>query len=179
MKSYNALIAETFYRVTTEAIKKHDPNHLVLGTRFVGDAEIEVLKSVKGFTDVISFNKYPQGGKVPLSLYEKMYEYSGKPLLHTEFSFLEAGRNGPYPSAPNQEMRGIYYKELVTSIVEVKELVGFGWHEIYDPKAEGNFGLYDIHDKLYTDAAKHVIEANRMVEERFAEIIKAKAGEPR
>jgi agarase len=178
LKTYNALLAEEFCKKTTEAIRQYDAKHLILGMRFVNDAEIEVLKSTKDYADIVSINKYPQGGKVPLSLYKKMHEYTGKPLFHTEFSFLEAGRDGSYPAASSQEMRGIYYKELVRNIVEVDQVVGYGWHEMYDPKAESNFGLYSIHDKLYTDAARNVIEGNRIVELRFAEIIMAK-GEAR
>lgn len=174
VKAYNAQIAERFYKLTSEAIKRYDGNHLILGSRFANDAEIEVLNSTRDYTDVVSFNKYPLKGRLPVSLYEKMYGNTEKPLFHTEFSYLEEGRDGNYPPAPDQETRGLYYTKLVRAMVEVDEVVGYGWHEMFDPKYGSNFGLFDVHDELYYDAAKHIMEANRLVERRFAEIIAKK-----
>jgi len=172
MKMYNALIAKRFYKLTSEAIRKYDKNHLILGTRFANDAEVQVLKATRDFTDVVSFNRYEK--EVPTALYEKMSQNTGRPLFHTEFSFLEQGRNGAYPGVPDQETRGRYYADFLSKIVEDGRVIGFGWHQMIEPKEDRNFGLFDIHDEPYYNAIKHVMEANRMIEERFAEVIAEK-----
>ena len=52
------LAAERYFRVTTEAIRRHDPNHLILGCRFAGldGAPVALWKAAGRFCDVITFN---------------------------------------------------------------------------------------------------------------------------
>jgi len=173
IEDFNALIAQRFYKVTTEAIRKHDTNHLILGSRFGSDAEMKVLIATNDYTDVVSINKYPQGGKFPSETFEKMYSNTNKPLFHTEFSYLLEGKNDVYPSAPDQETRGRFYTMQVSKVVEQDKIIGFGWHEMIDPNDETNFGFLNTHDEFYFDMIKYVMEANRSVKKRFAEIIKA------
>ena len=100
--------AERYFKVTTEAIRRHDPNHLILGCRFAGldGAPLAVWKAAGRFCDVITFNCYPwadidrnivldaKGGTSLVSRLAAVHALTGKPLLVTEWSFpaLDAGR---------------------------------------------------------------------------------------
>ena len=53
-------MVERYFRIVSHAIKKYDPNHLVLGSRFHGKALRlpEVLQGAGPYVDVVSINLY-------------------------------------------------------------------------------------------------------------------------
>jgi hypothetical protein len=53
-------VVERYFRITSAAIKKYDPNHLFLGSRFYGSdlSQPEVFRAAGSFLDVVSVNWY-------------------------------------------------------------------------------------------------------------------------
>ena len=60
--AFTDAVAREYFRITTEAIRRYDPNHLILGCRFAGvqGASDEVWKRAGAFCDIVSFNCYPR-----------------------------------------------------------------------------------------------------------------------
>ena len=99
------LCAERYFSVACSAIRRHDPNHLILGCRFMGwegGAIPEVWEIAAKYCDVISFNQYPRltNGTICVraepftNAIERVARWTGgKPLLISEWSFmaLDAG----------------------------------------------------------------------------------------
>jgi len=82
-----ALVVDRYFRVTPRAIKKYDPNHLFLGSRFCGSnlSQLEIFRAAGHWRDVISVNWYHAWTPDPERL--AMWEHeSGKPVLVTEWS---------------------------------------------------------------------------------------------
>ncbi len=104
------LVAERYFSVMTAAIRKADPNHMVLGCRFAGGTRgvHPVVMEVAGkYCDIVSFNHYPwadldkgivfdsRSNQTPVTnLYHEAYGLAKKPFLLTEWSFsaLDTGR---------------------------------------------------------------------------------------
>jgi len=85
--------AERYFELTYKAIRRYDPNHLILGCRFGGPPPTDILDAIKPWTDVISANNYQP------TLYERydtVYQYTGLPLLIGEFSW----NTDPYKVIP-------------------------------------------------------------------------------
>ncbi len=55
---FAGLLAAEYARVTSEAIRRADPNHLVLGCRFAGYPGDSAMRAVGQYFDVISFHSY-------------------------------------------------------------------------------------------------------------------------
>ena len=103
------LVAERYFAATTAAIRRADPNHMVLGCRFAGgpNGVHPVVMEVAGkYCDIVSFNHYPwadldqnvvfdsRSNPVPVAdLYREAHNRAKKPLFLTEWSFpaLDAG----------------------------------------------------------------------------------------
>ena len=113
------LYARTYYEKTVGAIRKADPNHMVLGSRYAGlDGAAPVVWEEAGkFCDVVTFNCYPwadldrgivldaQGG-VPMT--ERLREYHGyakAPLMVTEWSFPALDNGHPCLVGAGQRFR--------------------------------------------------------------------------
>ena len=96
-----ARVADRYFAVTTAAIRRHDPNHLILGCRFAGfeGADEVVWKAAAKYCDVVTFNCYPwadldrnvvldRKGGVPIKeRFDAFHKLVGRPLLVTEWSF--------------------------------------------------------------------------------------------
>ena len=102
------LVAERYFAVTTAAIRKADPNHMILGCRFAGfnGAHEAVWKIAGKYCDVISFNCYPwadidqgvvftaKGGVPIVEEFRRRHALCNRPMIVTEWSFpaLDTGR---------------------------------------------------------------------------------------
>ena len=95
-------VAEKYFEITTAAIRRHDPNHLVLGCRFAGTVyPDEVFRAAGKYCDIVSINGYavpiPDRNEMLLSYGPRYYpiaetlsklgELSGRPIMLTEWSF--------------------------------------------------------------------------------------------
>jgi hypothetical protein len=79
------LVAERYFSICAAAIKRADPNHMVLGARWAGYVPVPVLKASRDHVDVLSFNTYEW--VPPYDLLDTIYRLTGRPIMITEFSF--------------------------------------------------------------------------------------------
>ena len=86
---FTRLFAREYFRVTGEAIRRHDPNHLVLGVREGGPPGAFVLESYvrardAGHVDVLTMNNYRTDfyGRI-----DEYYQPTKMPILNGEFSW--------------------------------------------------------------------------------------------
>ena len=118
-RQFTRIVAEKYFGIAAGALRKHDPDHLILGCRFAGvqGAADEVIEIAGRHCDVISFNCYPHADLTnralmvdvhsrPLDakrgafrrenaerMFERINRIGGKPLFITEWTFigLDAG----------------------------------------------------------------------------------------
>ncbi len=151
--------AERYFRVTTEAIRRHDPNHLILGCRFAGldGAPVALWKAAGRFCDVITFNCYPwadidrnvvldaKGGVSLVSRLADVYALTGKPLLVTEWSFpaLDTGRpclNGAGQRFKTQAERVEASALFARTLLSLPYVLGYSYFMWIDQPALGTNG---------------------------------------
>lgn len=94
------LCAEKYFGTACSAIRRYDPDHLILGCRFMGwegGAVSNVWAIASRYCDVISFNQYPKFTNGALYVRKEPFRTvldrlngwtGGKPLLISEWSFL-------------------------------------------------------------------------------------------
>ena len=75
-------LATTYYRVTHDAIRRYDKNHLILGDRYEAGRPIadEVIQAAKPYVDVLSFQHFSTPEKVAENL-DHWHQKTGKPVL--------------------------------------------------------------------------------------------------
>jgi hypothetical protein len=137
-QGFLAYAFETYYRITTNAIRKYDSNHLCLGPRLHGRAlRLPNIFRVAGkYLDVIAVNYYGAWGPDP----EKMAMWSresGKPFMITEF--YAKGQDSGLPNnsgagwlVPTQKDRGRFYQHFTIGLLESGSCVGWHWFKYRD-----------------------------------------------
>jgi hypothetical protein len=146
-----------FIGIVNAAIRKHDPNHLNLGIRFGGSAPDDIIKASKGF-DVFSLNIY--GYSTNQNTLQKIYDFTGLPIIIGEFHFGTPGR-GLAPGLAqtrNQEERGVAYRYYVENAAAHPALIGTHWFQWIDQPSTGrndgenyNIGFVDVTDRPYPE----------------------------
>ncbi len=178
------LVAERYFSVVTAAVKRYDPNHLLLGVRFAGDAPEPVWEIAGKYCDVISVNLYPRfepEGELPdwqITQLEQWHRLSGKPLLISEWSFpaLDSGlpcTTGAGLRVETQAQRAAASATYLKALASLPYVVGSSYFMWVDEPALGlaahhpentNYGLVNERDEPYPDLTEALAKANQEVD---------------
>jgi hypothetical protein len=129
---------DRYMTITSAAIRKHAPNHLILGPRLhapVNDLP-EVFAALSRHVDIVCMNYYRVWTPNP-ELMEMWHRESGKPLMMTEFyakgedSGL-ANTGGAGWLVKTQKDRGAFYQNFTLGLLESGICVGWSWHRYAD-----------------------------------------------
>ncbi|RJP23458.1 MAG: beta-agarase [Candidatus Omnitrophota bacterium] len=171
---FQRIVAEEYFRICRDAIKKADANHMILGCRFAGAAPEPVLEAAAKYVDIITFNTYNY--LPPRNTLERIHAITKKPILITEFSFkaMDSGlpnTKGAGKPVETQDDRARHFTEFVTALMKMPFVVGYHWFEYADEPKEGrfdgensNYGLVDINDKPWETLTSEMMRTNATVE---------------
>lgn len=166
-------LAGDYFRITTSLVRKHDPNHLILGVRFAGYAPREVVRASREYTDAQSINYYVADALLDPDMFRMMYQESGQPVIITEYAFHALdGRSGNrntfgfQAQVPDQQARADGYRLFTQRLARVPYIVGADWFQWSDEPPSGrsadgedvNFGIVDVDDQPYESLVQAVRE---------------------
>jgi hypothetical protein len=176
--AWQEAVARRYFAVCKNAIRKADPNHLILGCRFAGQAPDPVLRGLRDYVDVVSFNNY--GPTAPVKTLQNIHRLTGRPVMLTEFSFkaMDSGlpntRGAGRPVATQQD-RADGFTRYVHGLIDLPFMVGFHWFEHADEPKEGrfdgensNYGLVTIEDRPWDILTERMTQVNASLETRHA-----------
>lgn len=162
------LVADEYARVTTEAIRRHDPNHLVLGCRFAGYPGDSAVRAAGRYFDVISYHSY--SANAPVERLTQVSRLSGKPVMITEFSFkaMDSGlpnTKGAAKPVATQQDRADGFARYVEALAALPFAVGYHWFEYRDEPKEGRFdGENSNYGVVHMDFSPWEVLTSRMRE---------------
>jgi hypothetical protein len=178
--SFFRLYLDTYYETVQRLFKKYDPNHLLLGDRWLTlpmqSPKIRGMLAEEAgkFMDVISINHYSQN--LDVTMLKDVYEKSGhKPILLSEWSYgtAEQGLAPIVPgSATNEQERQWRYRNYVEGAAALGFVVGTHWFDYVDQAATGryfeglsgehyNTGLINVADRPYKTFLDGVMQTHR------------------
>jgi hypothetical protein len=147
-----AMLTDRYYRICKEAVDKHLPNHLYLGSR-VHTCPPIVAGQIAKYVDVFSVNHY-----APLAGSAQLPKEVDLPVMVTEFHFgtMDRGVTGMSLSpVHDQTQRVRSYAAYVTAGLIHPNVVGTHWFAYSDQSAVGRpnenyqIGLIDVTDTPY------------------------------
>jgi len=144
---FHGFVTGTYYRITSEAIKRYDPNHLYLGSRLHGAAKRmpSIFTEAGKYVDMISINVY--GTWTPLTEDMDMWSAGDKPFFVTEF-YAKAedsglgNKTGAGWLVPTQEVRAKFFENFTLALIEHPACVGYHYFRYIDNN-DSNKGLLD------------------------------------
>jgi len=161
-KSLERLIANRYYKVCHDMMRKIFPNHLYLGSR-IHKASPEVYEEATRFSDVLSVNRYMP---LPVTSLPKNFD---KPSLVAEFHFGAPDRGVPgvgLTFVGDQVQRSRAYAAYVLDAVLQPNIVGTHWFAFPDQSAAARptvgkpgenyqIGFVDVTDTPYPEITSY------------------------
>lgn len=176
---FMAVVADKYFSIVSKAIKKYDPNHMYIGSRFYSREKNNAtfMKTAGKYLDIISNNYYGKWtpDKTDMDKWEK---WSGKPFIITEY-YTKGEDSGMGNTSGagwivrTQEDRGLFYQNYNLALLESKNCVG--WHyfkyQDNDPTAKGvdpsnidaNKGIVSNRYEVWTPMMEKMNELNHLV----------------
>ncbi|MCY3021610.1 MAG: beta-galactosidase [Planctomycetota bacterium] len=169
MADYTRLVAEKYFAISSAAVRKYDPNHMVLGCRFAGYAP-EIVDVAGKYCDIFSINCYRnvdlERGVMSDNFEEDLrrwHEQSKRPMMITEWSFpaLDAGlpcKHGAGQRVPTQADKAFCFTVFQKLLFSTPFMVGSNYFMWADEPALGisstfpedsNYGLVNENDEPY------------------------------
>jgi hypothetical protein len=160
--------AERYFRIVTETIRRHDPNHLYLGCRFVrGKPDDRICAAAGRYAAVVTVNSYDLWPR--REQFGEWHRACGRPIQIGEFHLpLSGARQLPplYPAFTAEERRQLVM-ESVRKWAEQPYAVGAHWYQHADQHITGRpadgenqpCGLVDITDTPHPDIVGALREA--------------------
>lgn len=165
VKAWQSFLTSHYYRQMQTAIRKYDPDRLILGDRYCQFYYPNVAETAAPYVDAISTNygaDWNSGENTEYFLFS-LHQITKKPVLITEF-YLAAMENrsgnknssGGFPVVKTQRDRERSVKTYLADLGRRPYVVGAHWFQFWDEPTHGrgdgenyNMGLVDIHGKDY------------------------------
>lgn len=167
LSAFTARYADVYFRTVAAAIRRHDPKHLYLGSRFQSRAP-EAVAACARYCDIVSFNIYDR--EISGAEWARFHEL-GKPAIIGEFQFGSADRGLFWPGLYNvaaEDQRGPAYARYVRSALANPDIVGCHWFQYVDEPLtgrpldgeNGHIGFVSVADVPYPGLVAAVRAAN-------------------
>lgn len=177
-EAFRGFVFARYFKLTSNAIRKHDSSHLCLGSRMHGPFlnSPAIMRAAGNYVDVVCVNVYNYWAP-PSDLMAMWTAQSGKPFIVTEW--YTKGEDSGYPNTsgagwnvPTQRDRGWFYQNFSIALLESKNCVGWHWFKYLDNDPEdmttdpsnrdSNKGLVNLRYEPYPDllAAMNSLNAN-------------------
>jgi hypothetical protein len=189
------VLADRYFRVTTEAIHAQDPHHLILGVKQITQlTPPAVLEAARRYVDVFSVDDYALTPGLAEQIQQAWPMYLphdptlsaiarivGRPLMVMEYSFRAADAGLPnsyppiFPVFPTQQARTDAFADYAERLYSTPWFVGDQWFEYVDEPAGGrfdgedsNFGLVSVNDVPWTTLVTRMTQVHARAPDRLA-----------
>lgn len=174
-EAFRNAVADYYYRLATETVRRHDGNHLILGTRLHDWSKYNqgVVEACARYCDVVSINYYARW-QPEADFLAKLKAWCGdKPFLVSEF-YVKAA-NATYGQTPytntegggwmvrTQKDRGIFHQNFCLRLLEAKNCIGwvhFEYNDGYTEEGASNKGIVSLNYEPYTDFLSAIRQIN-------------------
>ncbi len=170
MRRFLHLVAERYYSLVREIIRRYDQRALILGDRYQSFFYPEVATAAAAHVDVISSNLNApwNDGSFLRGYLDCLHQLTGRPILVSEI-YVAARRNrsgnrndsGIFPVVETQRQRAASLCHSLEQLLRVPAVVGVDWFQYFDEPTHGredgenfNFGLVDIQDQPYDEITR-------------------------
>jgi hypothetical protein len=192
---FTRLYADRYYQAVHTAIRRVDPNHLILGDRYISFCPDPVVQAAGPYVDVVTTNyDWPAGtdGYLPLEYLRRLHTLSGRPVLITEY-YVAADENASgnpnsgniFTTVATQAERAAALETRLRQLLNEPYIVGAHWFCFADEPPGGrpadgedyNFGLVDIENRTYKGLTEVFADVHSRANDLHAASVKSAAAQ--
>ena len=157
-------LAGRYYKVTHDAIRRYDKNHLILGDRYEARAPLpeEVVKAAMPYVDVLSFQCFG-GAQIVREKLGYWAEFSGRPILLADSAVRIKPHTPDKSPAENLHQDPRAYGEVMRVLRDMPECVGYPLCGAYLCNRVRRGGLRDEQNQVDTDPVNGIKAVNEQM----------------
>jgi len=154
-------LSSRYYRITHDAIRRYDKNHLILGDLYEARAPLpdEVIRAAMPYVDVLSFQCF-SGAQIVNDKLGYWADFSNKPVLLADSAARTKPRSSGGSLHPNQHQNPKAYGDVMRMLQRIPECVGFHLCGAYVCNRVRRYGLRDEQDRIDAEAVKAIARIN-------------------
>lgn len=165
MRAFLPILAERWYRLHHDLVRKHDPNHLILGDKnLIQNYYPFLIPALKKYVDVVAIQAYGRWAD-DVKLTDSIYKQIGKPIFNGDGSYSfaqpnqqEWGAKGFRTKARSLKEVASFYQETLRGMMSKPYMVGWhhcGYLEQWDAAERGDSprnenGFMDPFERYHT-----------------------------
>ncbi len=176
-----AFLYDRYFDVTTTALRRADPDHMIMGSRFLTVCKDStwLFRFVSQYLDCITINWY-YDWEIDEDVIYNVATNATVPFIVTEFYAMGQENDGNLGNSSGagftvktQAERGDFYQNFTLRLLEAKNCIGWYWFQYIDndPRNAGgdntsvdsNKGIYSSNYLEYTDLTEAMATLNRNV----------------
>lgn len=144
-------VAFTYYTVVSNALRKHAPNHLVIGSRQHGRTITQALLRGSRPLDVVSLNYYHAWSPSPNSM-TGWVRNSGRPFIQSEWYARKSDLSRKFRGAgfrvATQLDRGLFYQNHALGLMDHPGAIGWHWFKFAGLMNEDHVPYPELLEKM-------------------------------
>lgn len=150
-------MATQYYKVTHDAIRRYDPNHLILGDRYEANEPLpmEVVESAMPYVDVLSFQDF----KDPVGHLHTWHQQTGMPVL-----WADGARKKKTHDPDIHRTDGHWYAQMLAGLVQNPGCIGAHLCGAYIRNRVRKRGLINREDVPDAEMVNAIRAANKKVQ---------------
>lgn len=167
-QEFATLLAERYFRIVSEAIRRYDTNHLIIGSRFHGRPRgIQgVVDASHNYMDVTSVNFYDRF--TPNEQIARDTWTKDKPTLIGEFYIKDINQQKTAQSGAgwyvnSQAHRGYFYQNTCIELLQNKDYIGWQYFRFKDDDDGSNKGIVSNALVEYVEMTQYMEQLNKQV----------------
>ena len=142
-------LARTYYRVTTEAVRRYDPHHLIFGDRYEANRPLpeEVVSAALPLVDGLAFQCFGNATVVQERL-GRWAHFADKPLLLADNAPWQQPTHDGWPPQTVRHIDPAEYRNILSVLRQIPQCVGYHLCGAYLRNRTRRYGLKDENDEL-------------------------------
>ena len=120
-------IAEHYYQVTHDAVRRYDPNHLILGDRWEANRALpeEVVRAALPYVDVLSFQCFGEVENIAAKM-RRWADFADRPVLLADAAgHICAHDDTSWPPSADRDQDIEHYRHVMDALWAIPQCVGY------------------------------------------------------
>jgi hypothetical protein len=120
-------MAERYYAVTHDAVRRYDPNHMILGDRWEANALLpeEVVRAALPYVDVLSFQCFGTVGNIAAKM-RRWATMADRPILLADAAgHIRAHDDTGWPPTADRNHDAEHYRQVMDVLWDLGQCVGY------------------------------------------------------
>ena len=120
-------VAERYYRVTHDAVRRYDPHHLILGDRWEANAPLpeEVVRAALPHVDVLSFQCFGTTDNIATKM-RQWADFAKRPVLLADAAgHIRAPGDTGWPPTADRQHDADHYRRTMDALGQIPQSVGY------------------------------------------------------